>query len=188
MDELDATVTSWLGLPYPPTPVMHMRVPLMGTLGYLTGLALLLAWRRKAVIPSDGDPNGTVVWSPGAGTLVPVSVQPIFKMVQVVHNIGLSLFSLACFLGTLHACLTEEWVSPASVGGLYGGICVEDGSSDAVGDNLRRWFWWYQLSKYWEFIDTFFLVVTGKDVSLLHVYHHAVVTLTSWTWVRGDLR
>ena len=95
MDELDATVTSWLGLPYPPTPVMHMRVPLMGTLGYLTGLALLLAWRRKAVIPSDGDPNGTVVWSPGAGTLVPVSVQPIFKMVQVVHNIGLSLFSLA---------------------------------------------------------------------------------------------
>ena len=113
----------------------------------------------------------------------------MLKRVQQVHNVALSLFSLAIFLGTLYACLTREWrLEGNGAGGLKGGICVEAGSADRLGTGLRRMFHWYQLSKYWEYLDTLFLVLNGKDLSFLHVYHHGVVAFTSWTWTRGDLR
>lgn len=109
------------------------------------------------------------------------------KVVQAIHNLALSGFSLACFLGTLYACLTFEWAAPQSQGGLYGAICVEAGehTTDAVSEGLRTWFLWYQLSKYWEFLDTALLIINRKPVSFLHAYHHTVVAFTSWTWTRA---
>ena len=113
----------------------------------------------------------------------------MLKRIQQLHNLALSFFSAVIFLGTLHACVTREWrLEGNGVGGLKGAICVEVRSIDNLGDGLRRMFHWYQLSKYWEYLDTLFLILNGKDLSFLHVYHHGVVAFTSWTWTRGDLR
>ena len=65
---------------------------------------------------------------------------------------------------------------PLTETGRGGAICVEAGSPDHLGEGLRRMFHWYQLSKYWEYLDTLFLVLNGKDLSFLHVYHHGVVS------------
>ena len=117
----------------------------------------------------------------------PKPMLPGLKVAQAIHNLALSGFSLACFLGTLHACLAFEWAAPQSQGGLYGAICVEAGehTTDAVSKGLRTWFLWYQLSKYWEFMDTVLLIINRKPVSFLHAYHHTVVAFTSWTWTRA---
>jgi len=74
--------------------------------------------------------------------------------------------------------------------GLYGVYC---GGLDEEKDN--HLFWWinlYYLSKYYEFLDTIFLVLQGKNISFLHVWHHATVgiitfhalwTQTIFSWI-----
>ncbi|XP_023224637.1 very long chain fatty acid elongase AAEL008004-like [Centruroides vittatus] len=46
--------------------------------------------------------------------------------------------------------------------------------------------WWYYLSKYLEFIDTFFFVLRRKfsHVSTLHVIHHGVMPMSVWWGVK----
>lgn len=42
--------------------------------------------------------------------------------------------------------------------------------------------WWYYISKYLEFVDTFFFVVRKKfsHISTLHVIHHGVMPMSVW--------
>lgn len=47
---------------------------------------------------------------------------------------------------------------------------------------LIRAHWWYFVSKYIEFLDTFFFVVRKKNnqISFLHVYHHVSMLILQW--------
>lgn len=175
LKQLDRQVAFELGLGYPATPWTELRVPLIGVAAYgcsVCGALLLRRW----LCGGPGTP------------MLPKSIKPVLRSFQALHNLGLCLFSAACFLGTLHACVTEEWFSPRSMGGLDGAICVAAGSDDHIGSALRQQLLYYQLSKYWEFVDTWLLILNGRPVSFLHAYHHSVVALTTWSWVRGDLR
>ena len=42
--------------------------------------------------------------------------------------------------------------------------------------------WWYFISKFTEFLDTFFFVLRKKNnnVSTLHVLHHGLMPLFTW--------
>ena len=42
--------------------------------------------------------------------------------------------------------------------------------------------WWYFISKFTEFLDTFFFVLRKKNnnVSTLHVLHHGLMPLFAW--------
>lgn len=46
--------------------------------------------------------------------------------------------------------------------------------------------WWYYLSKFTEFMDTFFFILRKKDnqVTILHLYHHTVTPLETWVCVK----
>lgn len=196
-DSLDGAVARHLELSYPPEGfATSVQVPIFSTLFYCIVVLLLLRrrratanWQTAAALADEADKDernrlrASAMVTPGSTTDL------VLKRVQQVHNVALSLFSFVMFAGTLHACLTREWrLEGNGVGGLKGGICCEAGSDDRVGEGLRRMFHWYQLTKYWEYLDTLFLILNGKDLSFLHVYHHGVVAFTSWTWTRGDLR
>jgi len=43
-----------------------------------------------------------------------------------------------------------------------------------------EWLSYFHLSKFVEFGDTLFLVLRGKDVPFLHIYHHITVAAISW--------
>uniref|UniRef100_A0A1B0D9K6 Elongation of very long chain fatty acids protein n=1 Tax=Phlebotomus papatasi TaxID=29031 RepID=A0A1B0D9K6_PHLPP len=46
--------------------------------------------------------------------------------------------------------------------------------------------WMYYITKYMEFLDSFFFVLRKKEnqLSFLHIYHHATMTLYSWILVK----
>ncbi|XP_066901879.1 very long chain fatty acid elongase AAEL008004 isoform X1 [Halyomorpha halys] len=46
--------------------------------------------------------------------------------------------------------------------------------------------WYYLISKYFEFLDTIFFVLRGKwkQVTFLHVYHHANMAIFTWIFVK----
>ena len=47
--------------------------------------------------------------------------------------------------------------------------------------------WWYFISKFTEFLDTFFFVLRKKNnnVSTLHVLHHGLMPLFAWEACRS---
>lgn len=59
------------------------------------------------------------------------------------------------------------------------------------GEDLRgRIFWWcyvFYVSKYYELLDTVFLVLKGKHVIPLHLWHHMSVPPIMWAAFQGRL-
>jgi len=60
-------------------------------------------------------------------------------------------------------------------------------SGESISPELRLCLWAYHVSKYAEYADTAFLILKGKKVTNLHYWHHLVVTLTSWMWLRSEI-
>merc|ERR1711920_589286 len=78
------------------------------------------------------------------------------NMVICLHNLGLCLFSVLCFINTVP---------------IFYNLYVE-GFSDALCqskfyDNDKWWYWTYlfYLSKYYEFLDTYILIWKGREPS-----------------------
>ncbi|KAI8428759.1 hypothetical protein MSG28_007440 [Choristoneura fumiferana] len=55
-----------------------------------------------------------------------------------------------------------------------------------VGPSLLDLGWWYFFAKFTELLDTVFFVLRKKDkqVTFLHVYHHAIMALYSWSYLK----
>ena len=47
---------------------------------------------------------------------------------------------------------------------------------------LMFWCYVFYLSKYYEFLDTFFLALKGKQISFLQLFHHATVPIVCWSF------
>eukprot|EP00291_Cryptomonas_curvata_P022724 CAMPEP_0172166528 /NCGR_PEP_ID=MMETSP1050-20130122/9035_1 /TAXON_ID=233186 /ORGANISM="Cryptomonas curvata, Strain CCAP979/52" /LENGTH=231 /DNA_ID=CAMNT_0012837155 /DNA_START=93 /DNA_END=784 /DNA_ORIENTATION=- len=95
-----------------------------------------------------------------------------------IHNFGLAFFSLAVLLGQLY-----ETVLAAQRIGAYNVFCWQEPTPP----NGRLYFWSYlfYLSKYYEFLDTVFIVLKKKPLDFLHCYHHAIVPLSAWMGFKG---
>eukprot|EP00899_Mesostigma_viride_P013208 jgi/Mesvir1/21889/Mv01958-RA.1 len=93
-----------------------------------------------------------------------------------VHNLVLCFWSLAMFSGTLYHVLTIG----ASTGYRFV-VCLPPGTKMRGG--LYFWAYSYYISKYYEWIDTLILILKGKPLTLLHVWHHAAVVPMSYYWL-----
>jgi len=97
-----------------------------------------------------------------------------FRSAVAVHNIVLFVFSAAVALNAWPI-VVRHYLDR----GLYAAYCDRDGTlwRDA---NLGTWATVFYLSKYYEFLDTWILVLKGKRASFLQVYHHAGVVFTMY--------
>jgi hypothetical protein len=113
------------------------------------------------------------------------------RLVSLVHNLVLCLWSLAMFVG-LSVGAWERFSGriagqPAASGaaGLYGALFC-DSEQRPMRGVLAYWMTHYYLSKYYEYGDTLLMVLRRKPLTVLHVWHHASIGPLCLSWVLGD--
>lgn len=98
------------------------------------------------------------------------------KWFSWIHNIILTLSSAVMMIGVIWGCV--EMTRKYGVVSLH---CLQ--SSDSAEIYMRGplffWVYVYYLSKYYEFLDTLILILKGKPLSFLHVFHHSSVPLVA---------
>jgi len=90
-----------------------------------------------------------------------------------VHNLILAIFS-AVVAYNIWPIVLSNYLQQ----GFMASYCDPDGSFWQSG--LGAWSVIFYVSKYYEFLDTWILVLKGKPASFLQVYHHTGVVLTMW--------
>lgn len=100
------------------------------------------------------------------------------KYIIALHNGFLSLCSL-CLL----ALMVQELYPKFFKKGFYGSICDRD-----IMSNTMEFFCYLNyLLKYYELMDTFFLVVKKKDIPFLHTYHHTMTLILTHVELVGHV-
>ena len=92
------------------------------------------------------------------------------KQVLFVHNAVSILINLYIFCGILYeTTYTHRYA-------LYGN------SLDTTHTALTHYIWVFHMTKYYEFMDTMIMILrkSFRQITFLHVYHHATVVLYTW--------
>eukprot|EP00588_Corethron_pennatum_P002146 CAMPEP_0194285286 /NCGR_PEP_ID=MMETSP0169-20130528/29847_1 /TAXON_ID=218684 /ORGANISM="Corethron pennatum, Strain L29A3" /LENGTH=267 /DNA_ID=CAMNT_0039031375 /DNA_START=176 /DNA_END=975 /DNA_ORIENTATION=+ len=97
-----------------------------------------------------------------------------FRMGVASHNASLAVFSFVVFVNTL-LIVVGHFVKHGTVET----YCDVDGTLWG-NSGLGGWATIFYISKYYEFVDTWIIVMKGRSPSTLQVYHHAGVVLSMW--------
>ncbi|KXS17732.1 GNS1/SUR4 membrane protein, partial [Gonapodya prolifera JEL478] len=93
------------------------------------------------------------------------------------HNIILVAVSAVLLLLMLEVIVPMFWHH-----GFFWSIC----DSRAYGKHLEYLYYFNYLIKWWELLDTMFLVAKKKPLEFLHVYHHAATMLLTFVELKGQ--
>lgn len=96
----------------------------------------------------------------------------------VIHSTLLSIASLVMWAGIVVG--AKEKIDASGSWSLF---CD---SAPVQSGTLAFWIYIYWLSKFPELIDTAILILKKKETIFLHVFHHAVMTLMPWMWLKGN--
>ncbi|KAE8334506.1 hypothetical protein BDV24DRAFT_156800 [Aspergillus arachidicola] len=133
----------------------------------------------------------------------PITRTLSFTYIAFAHNILLSLFSAWVFLGvcrTVISSLPPRSSAPYHIADVFCRFdrgqganntsvslaTVDDGFSGTYQAEslwergMNYYTWMFYMSKYYEIMDTVLLLVKGKRVSFLQIYHHAGVIICTW--------
>jgi len=96
------------------------------------------------------------------------------KLLIILHNLFLVIISAIMFSGTLFEVLRQA----------RGGASIFDLICDPEEKNSQGaiYFWSYMfyLSKYYEFLDTVFIVLKKRELTFLHIFHHCFTVWLCW--------
>jgi hypothetical protein len=92
------------------------------------------------------------------------------KQLIVIHNVLSILFSMYMFVGILHHTRRQNYT--------WVGNEIDD-----LDTTLAHYVWVFHLTKYYECMDTFIMILrkSYRQITLLHVYHHASMIMFTWT-------
>ena len=129
------------------------------------------------------------VWSPWIGISIYLSLIFILKSnmkrtnepyqplnFSRFHNLILCVWSGTMLVGSLYNLGYHYFIKDRSLKYLVTDPDLE------IYDSLQFWFYIYYLSKYYEMIDTFILILKKKNLIILHVWHHAIMMYFGWLW------
>jgi len=101
------------------------------------------------------------------------------KYVTLVHNIILTCLSTVMFLGAAYG----AYIKYQTQGFFAGLVCEQE--PQPIHGWLFYWSYIFYLSKYYEFVDSFLLVLKKKPLIFLHVFHHFVMPYVCWAGLEG---
>jgi fatty acid elongase 3 len=101
------------------------------------------------------------------------------KWISLVHNAFLSALSLVMFLGACYGAILKYKNQ-----GFWGGLVCEQ-MKDPIKGPLFYWSYIFYLSKFYELLDTYLLVLKKKPLLFLHVFHHTVMPFVCWAGLEG---
>jgi len=108
------------------------------------------------------------------------------SLLTIVHSAALTVYSgWTCY--NTYNIMTSVW-NTYRQGGLGAWDTFMTMSCDGNGKlwtdaNLGYWVTHFYISKFWEFLDTWIILLKGKTPILLQTYHHAGVVLLMWSFV-----
>ena len=117
--------------------------------------------------------------------------KPIFKVIQkscfpnpdeskvligfiAIHNLALAIFSGIVAYNSWPIIIEHYWQH-----GLFDMYCDPNGTL-WTDSGFGPWATIFYISKYYEFIDTWILVLKGKRPSFLQIYHHTGIAFCMW--------
>eukprot|EP01116_Phalansterium_solitarium_P010202 TRINITY_DN24729_c0_g1_i1.p1 TRINITY_DN24729_c0_g1~~TRINITY_DN24729_c0_g1_i1.p1 ORF type:complete len:300 (+),score=111.94 TRINITY_DN24729_c0_g1_i1:159-1058(+) len=139
------------------TPLMAVHWPLLLCAGYMLSVYALKAFMRSRA-PFD-----------------------LFGL-RVLHNVVLCVGSLAMALGVL-----TELSALVQVGGAEVLVCDEQRLQQRQQPGVYLWYYVFYLSKFYEFIDTYILILRKKPTIFLHLFHHFSTALLVWHGLQSGL-
>jgi len=93
---------------------------------------------------------------------------------RMTHNWFLCFGSLVMLIGLVQ----ETW----KIGQKYGtdALVCDPHSRQSTDGRLYFWYYVFFLSKFYEFIDTFILILRKKPTTFLHCFHHFITAFLCW--------
>jgi len=107
----------------------------------------------------------------------PLNLKPLFA----VHNMLLSFLSLVLLI-----LLLETLIPIILEKGFYFSICSPDMFSGDWGRRLELYYYINYLFKFYELVDTYFMVYSKKNIEFLHIYHHSATYWLCFTQLEGN--
>ncbi|KAJ3115220.1 hypothetical protein HDU96_001004 [Phlyctochytrium bullatum] len=149
---------------------MDWKVPVASGLTYFVAVKLI----NSAIIAANKKAKAA-----GVAPTKRWTDSSLFKAVVVLHNLGLCVFSAACFVG-----MGPRWLRNLFERPLHEAYCDRD--SHVWNTGLYYWSWLFYLSKYYEIVDTIIILLKGRPSSLLQSYHHAGAIITMFLCVQSQ--
>lgn len=99
------------------------------------------------------------------------------NMIFIIHNVFLSVLSLVLFILML-----EELLPKFMTHGLVWTMCNRNAYTPSL-----QWLYYFNMwTKAYELLDTYFLVLKKKPLSFLHVYHHTLTLILTFSQLHGE--
>jgi hypothetical protein len=152
-------------------------LPIMKAHYVVIAIAFYLA-SLKALWPKQGD--------------LPIKPTGWVKQLILAHNVLLAVYSLIVFLETaplVYGCVVayssfRDAVSSNIQAFIFISLFQTNSCAEMHGKAMMFWAWTFYLSKMYEFVDTWILVLRKIKPSFLQVYHHCGAVLLMWVGLR----